>query len=160
MFRKILLLFITSLLTAGFCTSQPFIKTADLFKRTEPVGRLNIIQNQAIDTLLSRYILAGKKQRTMDGVQGMEGFRIQIYYSSVRNASEESAKAAQKFYDKFPDINIKCYTEFQKPGWYMVRAGDYRSKIECYKDLLMIRKEFPNAYPVPAVINFPDLIKK
>jgi hypothetical protein len=158
MFRKTFFLFITSFLTAGFCASQPLIKTVDLFKRTETAGKLNIIQDQAIDTLLSRYILSGKKQRTLDGAQGMQGFRIQIYYSSVRNASEESAKAAQKFYDKFPDIS--CYTEFQKPGWYMVRAGDYRSRIECYKELVMIRKDFPNAYLVPAVINFPDLIKK
>jgi hypothetical protein len=95
--------------------------------------------------------------KTMDGSQGMQGFRIQIYYSSVRNAAEESAKAAQKFYDKFPDIS--CYTEFQKPGWYMVRAGNYRSKVECYKDLKLIKKVFADAYPVPAVINFPDLIK-
>ena len=158
MFRKTFLLFVTSLLTAGFCASQPFVKTADLFKRNESAGKLNIIQNQAVDTLLSRYILFGKKQRTLDGVQGMQGVRIQIYYSSVRNASDESAKTAQKFYDKFPDIN--CYTEFQKPGWYMVRAGDYRSRIDCYKDLIMIRKEFPDAYWIPAVINFPDLIKK
>jgi hypothetical protein len=158
MFRKLLLFCIISLLTAGLCSSQAFVKTTELFKRAEPTGKLNIIQDQAIDTLLSRYILAGKKERTMDGSQGMQGFRIQIYYSSVRSASEESAKAAQKFYDNFPDIN--CYTEFQKPGWYMVRVGDYRSKTECYKALLMIKKEFPEAYAVPAVINFPDLIKK
>lgn len=158
MFRKLLLLCVISLMTAGFCSSQVFVKTADLFKRAEPAGRLNIYQNPAIDTLLSRYILSAKNERTMDGSQGMPGFRIQIYYSSVRNAAEESAKAAQKFYDKFP--NIKCYTEFQKPGWYMVRAGDYRSKTECYKDLLMIKKEFPEAYSVPTVINFPDLVKK
>jgi hypothetical protein len=158
MFRKTFFLFLTSFLATGFCASQPFVKTADLFKRTETAGRLNIMQDQAIDTILSRYILSGKKEQTLDGAQGMQGFRIQIYYSSVRNASDESAKAAQKFYDKFPDIN--CYTEFQKPGWYMVRAGDYRSRIECYKELLLIRKEFPNAYAVPADINFPDLIKK
>jgi hypothetical protein len=158
MFRKTILCFVSSLLTAGFCASQPFVKTADLFRRNDSAGKLSIVQNQAVDTLLSRYILSGKNQRTMDGAQGMQGFRIQIYYSSVRSASEESAKAAQRFYDKFPDIN--CYTEFQRPGWYMVRAGDYRSKTECYKDLLMIRKEFPEAYAVPTVINFPDLIKK
>jgi SPOR domain len=148
----------TSLLTAGLCSSQTFVRTADLFKRAEPTGKLNIIQNQAIDTLLSRYILSGKKERTMDGSQGMQGFRIQIYYSSVRNAREESAKARAEFINKFPDI--VSYAEYREPGWFMVRAGDYRSKTECYKDLLMVRKEFPNAYPVPAVINFPDLIRK
>jgi hypothetical protein len=42
----------------------------------------------------------------------------------------------------------------------MVRAGNYRSKAEGYKDLLAVRKEFPNAYLVPAVINYPGLINK
>ncbi|MGD0342687.1 MAG: hypothetical protein ABSA76_13375 [Bacteroidales bacterium] len=143
---------------AGFCLSQPFTKTADIFRRNETAGKLNIIQNQAVDTLLSRYILSSKKQITMDGSQGMQGFRIQIYLSSVRNAREESAKARAEFINKFPDII--SYAEYREPGWFMVRAGDYRSKTECYKDLLMIRRVFPNAYPVPAVINFPDLIKK
>ncbi|HZL76549.1 MAG TPA: SPOR domain-containing protein [Bacteroidales bacterium] len=147
-----------SLLTAGFCASQSFVRTADIFKRSDSSDRLNIIQNQAIDTLLNRYILSSKKQRTMDGSQGMQGFRIQVYYSSVRNARDESSKARAEFINKFPDII--SYAEYREPGWFMVRAGDYRSRTECYKDLLDVRKVFPNAYPVPAVINFPDLIKK
>jgi hypothetical protein len=158
MFRKTLLFLVLFIMTSGFCHSQPFIKTADLFKRNESAGRLNIIQNQAIDTLLSRYILAGQRQRTIDGAQGMQGYRIQIYYSSVRDAREEAAKARAKFYEKFPDI--VSYSQYQAPGWFMVRAGDFRTKTEGYKYLVMVRHDFPNAYLVPSVINFPDLIKK
>jgi hypothetical protein len=88
----------------------------------------------------------------------MQGFRIQIYYSSVRDAREEAAKARAKFFEKFPDI--VSYSQYQAPGWFMVRAGDYRTKTEGYKYLVMVRHDFPNAYLVPSVINFPDLIKK
>ena len=88
----------------------------------------------------------------------MPGYRIQIYYSSVRNAREESAKTIASFINGFPEI--KAYSQYQEPGYFMVRVGDYRTKIEGYKDLIMIRKEFPNAYPVPATITFPDLRKK
>jgi len=158
MFRKTVLVCLVFLLPAGFCSSQAFIKTTDLFKRQESAGKLNIIQDQAIDTLLSRYIISGKKQRTMDGNQGMPGFRIQIYYSSVRNAREESARTRAEFISKFPDII--SYVEYREPGWFMVRVGDYRSRVECYKDLMMIKKTFIDAYPVPTVINFPDQIKK
>ena len=42
----------------------------------------------------------------------------------------------------------------------MVRAGDFRTKMEGYKYLVLVRREFPNAYLVPSVINFPDLIQK
>jgi hypothetical protein len=158
MIRKTFLFLLVLFLSVDLCRSQAFIRTIDLFQRPDGAGKLNIIQNQAVDTLLSRYILSNRKLKTGDGKQGMQGFRIQIYFSSVRNAREESAKARAEFLSKFPDIFP--YAEFQEPGYYMVRAGDYRTKTECYKYLLMVRKEFPDAYPVPATINFPDLIKK
>ena len=160
MIRKIFLLLIILLLTNDLCRSQPLIRTADLLRRSDRgpgTGSLNIMQDQAIDTLLSRYILSNKKLRTIEGTQGIQGFRIQIYYSSVRNAREESARTRADFINKFPDII--SYAQYQEPGYFMVRAGNYRTKTEGYKDLLSVRKEFPNAYLVPAVINYPGLIK-
>ncbi len=62
-------------------------------------------------------------------------------------------RARADFINKFPDII--SYAQYQEPGYFMVRAGNYRTKTEGYKDLLAVRKEFPNAYLVPAVINFP-----
>ncbi len=159
MIRKSFFIFSLLMVTAVLCRAQAFITTSDLFRRPDAPGKLEISQDRAVDTLISRYILANKKLRTAEGTQGMMGIRIQIYYSSVRNAREESAKARQKFIDKFPDI--VSYAEYQEPGWFMVRVGDYRTRTECYGDLIRIRKEFPDAYPVgPVVINFPDLTKK
>jgi len=152
MMRKLYLSLIFLILTAGISYSQGFIKTGDLLKR-QGGGELNIIQDQAIDTLISRNIIANRKIRTTEGTQGMLGYRIQIYYSSVRSAYEESSRVRADFINKFPEMI--SYPHYQEPGWFMVRVGDYRTKTECYKDLLRIRKEFPNAYPVPAVINFP-----
>ena len=159
MIRKLFLFFVFLILTIDFCKSQAFIKTADLLRRSGNYsGKLDIYQDKAIDTLLSRYIIANKKLKTIEGTQGMQGFRIQIYYSSVRTAREESAKAQMDFISKFPDII--SYAQYQEPGYFMVRAGNYRTRIEGYKDLLLVRKEFPNAYWVPTVINFPELNKK
>ncbi len=158
MIRQSVFSFLIIILTTGLCSSQAFIKTADLFQRDGGSGKLTIYQSQSVDTLISRYILAHKKLRTLEeNTQGMEGFRIQIYYSSVRNAKEESAKARARFINKFPDI--LSYAGFQEPGYFVVRAGDFRTKTEAYKYLVLIRNEFPNAYPVPAIINYPDLIK-
>lgn len=84
----------------------------------------------------------------------MDGFRIQIYSSSNKNAREESAKARAEFMSKFPDI--VSYASFERPGYYKIRAGDYRTRVEGTKYLLMIRKVFPDAYLVPDIINFPD----
>ena len=157
MIRNILTILILLLATAGFCRSQGSLKTVDLMKRPDEksCGTLTIVQDRGIDSLINRYILASGKLRTMEGSRGIQGFRIQIYYSSVRNAREESAKARAEFINKFPDI--VSYVQYQEPGYFMIRAGDYRTKTELYKDLMAIRKVFPNAYHVPAVINYPGL---
>jgi len=160
MVKKILLLLVILFLTDDFCRSQAFIRTVDLLRRSHEgvdPGSLNIIQDRAIDTLLNRHILANSKVRTSDGNQGIEGFRIQIYYSNVRNAREESARARADFINEFP--GIISYVQYREPGYFMVRVGNYRTKTEVYKDLLAIRKKFPNAYWVPAVIEYPGLIK-
>jgi hypothetical protein len=153
--KKLFALVILLVSFLAFCDAQGFIKTADLFIKTESdkqSGTLNIIQDPSVDTLISRYIMANK---ILEG--RMEGFRIQIFRSSSRNAKEESNKERAKFMNEFPDI--PSYAEFEKPGYFLVRVGDYRSKTELTKLLVTIRKKFPNAYPVQCKINFPDLIK-
>jgi hypothetical protein len=157
MARKIYLLLFISGLTAGFCNAQPFIRTVDLFSRKGSAGDLNIDQSSAVDTLISRYIVKQKNNKTSDGKQGMDGWRIQIYYSSVRSAREESNNVMLQFINKFGDK--KAYIQYTDPGWYMVRVGNYRTMAEGYKDLITIRKEFPDAYFVLDKILFPDLIK-
>ncbi len=136
--------------------AQVFIRTSDLFPQKSEIsgsGELNIIQDAAIDTLMSRFLIGSK---ALNG--GMEGFRIQIYRSSNRNAREESNKVRADFMEEFPDI--QSYAEYEKPGYFLVRAGDFRTKLEAAKSLSMIKRKHPNAYVVPCIINFPDLNKK
>jgi hypothetical protein len=155
MIKKPLLILGMLLSLFSLCEAQDIFKTADLFKTTESNtngGTLNIIQDPSVDTLIGRYVLAN---RLLDG--RMMGFRIQIYRSSNRNAREESNKARAEFMMEFTDI--ASYPFYEKPGYFIIRVGDYRTKVELTKQLYLIRKKFPNAYPVPDKINFPDLIK-
>jgi hypothetical protein len=134
------------------CDAQTFIRTSDLFPRTSSSfrsGELNIIQPGSVDTLVSRYILANK---LLNG--GTEGFRIQIFRSSLRNAREESNKVRAEFMVEYPDI--PSYAEYERPGYFLVRAGDFRTRMEGTKTLYLIRRKYPNAYMVPCIIKFPD----
>ena len=146
-----LLFVLVGLFVANICSAQ-FIETERLMNSSSSLssGRLHIDQNAAIDSLISRSILSNMKN-------GMSGVRIQIYYSSVRNAREESAKVRADFINKFPDI--VSYVEYQEPGWFRVRVGNYHSKVEAYKDLLMIRRSFPDAYLIYTNIESPYSIK-
>lgn len=142
-------------LSQVLCLAQRSSFTAELLKRDDRnsrMGELNIYQDPAIDSLIYRYILYSQR------LGGMEGFRIQIYSSSDKSARVESGKVRQEFMTKFPDII--SYATFDRPGYYKIRVGDYRTRIEGTKYLLMIRKVFPDAYLVPDIINFPDLNKK
>jgi hypothetical protein len=126
--------------------------TTELFRRHDAnlrMGELNIYQDPGIDSLISRYILYNLR------LNGMEGFRLQIYRSSNKNAREEAGKFRAEFISQFPDI--RSYSSFNPPSYYIIRAGDYRTRIEGTKYLLMVRKVFPDAYLVPDIINFPDL---
>lgn len=162
MIRKLFFFLIILLFPTGITSAQAFVRTADLFSRSDGnynTGKLNIIQDPSIDTLISRYILANENlSRNNNGQYGMDGFRIQIYSSSNRNAREESNKARAAFISKFPDI--ASYQLFAEPGYYKIRAGDFRTKTEATKLFLLVSKEFPEAYLVPDIINFPDLNKK
>ena len=161
MIRKLFLSAVFTGIFTGFAISQSFVKTNDLFKRVDDnsgTGQLNISQNPAIDSLIYRYILISKKVYKEKTYYGMEGCRIQIYRSSNRNAREESNKARAKFMEKFPEI--VTYQLFADPGYFAIRAGDFRNKAEALKLFLTVSKEFPDSYIVPDIINFPDQIKK
>ncbi len=154
MIRSIILLFFLSI-SISLCRAQSAFSTIDLLRRSDDsygTGRLIINQNPGIDSMMNRYIIYNKK------LNGVEGFRIQIYSSSTRNAREESGKIRALFINKFPDI--VSYASFSEPGYYKVRVGDFRTKTEATKFLLRIRREFPDAYFVPDIINFPDQNKK
>ena len=161
MIRSLYLIVVFLVLSSGNVSAQTFVKTADLFKRPDAntrTGQLNIIQDPALDTLINRYILMSKKVYREKNYYGMNGFRIQIYASSNRNAREESNKARADFISKFPDII--SYNLYQDPGYFKIRVGDFRTRTEATKLFLMISKEFPDSYIVPDIINFPDLNKK
>jgi len=161
MIRKFFLFIVILGLSALVGCAQSFVKTSDIFRKSENnshAGQLNIIQNSAIDSLISRYILVNENTKMSHGYYGMDGFRIQIYSSSNRNAREESNKARAEFMSKFPDII--SYPLYAEPGYFKIRAGDFRTKTEATRIFLIVSKEFPDAYLVPDIINFPDLNTK
>jgi hypothetical protein len=158
--RSFLIIIILGFSTLIVC-SQTIISSSDLFKKKtdDPrAGQLNIIQDPALDTLMSRYILANQIQEEKNGYTGIEGFRIQIYNSSNRNAREESGKVQGEFMSQFPDI--KSYLIFAQPGYYKIRVGNFRSRTEATRLYIIISKKFPNADLVPDIISLPDLNNK
>jgi hypothetical protein len=155
MIKKTVFILFFGLVAVNVCEAQFFIRTIDLVAKrneSESSGKLNIIEDSRIDTLLSRNLAANKIKN------GMDGFRIQIFIGSDRNAREDAAKAKAKFINDFP--GTESYDRFERPNWFKVRVGNYRTRHEATKALYEIRKVFRDAYIVEEVINFPDLINQ
>jgi hypothetical protein len=150
MLKKACFLLILSLVTLDLCLAQNMNSTTELMRRQNTganTGELNIYQDPRIDSLIGRYILYNLR------LNGLNGYRIQIYNSSNKNAREESGKIRAEFMSKFPDI--VSYATFDRPSYYKIRVGNFRTRIEGTKYLLMIRRVFPEAILVPDIINFP-----
>lgn len=149
---------ILSMIAAVTAKGQSIIKTEDLFKRDDQQsGMLKINQDPAVDTLIGRYILMSNRVYRENGYYGIDGWRIQIYSSSNRNAREESKKVQAQFISSFPDIFSTI--KYSEPGYFKVRVGDFRTKAEATKLYMDISRIFPDAYLVPDIINFPELNK-
>jgi hypothetical protein len=151
MIRRLGLLGVILFLTLQSGNAQNFIKAEDLIKGNDYYldGRLYIIQDGRIDSLLSRHIQLSRKY------DGFDGYRIQIYRGSDRNARKEANEERSEFISLFADFD--SYLKFDEPNLFKVKVGDYRTKHEALSDLIAIKKKFPNAYMVTDKINFPDL---
>lgn len=148
--RLSILLSLMLFVSAGV-NAQRIIKAESIVNARvgEGMGTVNIEQDIAIDTLLTRHINANRKHG------GFDGFRIQIYSGSKRTAREESNEAISEFISEFPDI--KYNRRFDPPNFFKVRVGNYRTKRDAIDDFQKIKKKFPYAYIVPDLIKFTDL---
>lgn len=113
--------------------------------------RLTINENPAIDTLISRHIMANLMK------QGVEGWRIQIYRGGHRTANEDANKVRARFMEEYPDI--RTYLTFDRPNWFKVKVGDFRTREEAAKVFFSIQARYPEAYLVRDVIGYKNPVK-
>ena len=82
--------------------------------------RLIVLQDPAIDTLISRHILMNASKN------GVDGWRIQIYRGGHRTANEDSNKVRARFMDDYPEI--PTYRTFARPNLFNVKVGYLRTR--------------------------------
>jgi len=135
-------------------SAQGSLSVEDLMNEGRPryvAERLIIVQDPAIDTLVNRHIIANA---TKDGV---DGWRIQIYRGGHRTANEDSNKVRAMFMEDFP--NISSYRTFDRPNWFKVKVGDFRTREEAATVFFDIVARYPDAYLIRDVISFKNLAK-
>lgn len=106
-------------------------------------GSIRVIGDQRAETHLERFAEGNKNAK-------LEGFRIQIYNGSKKDANATRAE----FTKLFPEIPVEII--FETPE-YKTQVGDFRSEIEADGALIKIREAFPSAFTLKAKINLPAL---
>lgn len=93
------------------------------------------------------------KHRTeaKEEAEGMEGFRIQVYFGDDR---KEAEKVKTDLEELFPDF--KCYTIIELP-YYKVRIGNFRSRVAAQALFFALQHIYPNVFIVSDKIDWPSI---
>jgi len=152
--RSLLLVTVFTILLPLSLTAQRGLGVEELMNDGRPsyvAERLIVRQDPAIDTLVSRHILINASK------QGVDGWRIQIYRGGHRTAGEDSNRIRAGFMEQYPSIST--YRTFDRPNWFKVKVGDFRTREEAAKVFFDIVNKYPDAYLIRDVIAYKNPIK-
>jgi hypothetical protein len=117
--------------------------TSDVFD-----GKVVINQTSELEKLIGLRMAILKKQN------GVKGYRIRIFASVGRGARKDANHFRIEFDAKHPDCN--AYLVYNNPNWE-IHVGDYRTRFEAKHFLQKIKEEYPKAFIVSSVVEFPEL---
>lgn len=144
---RYLLLFI-SILTNQFITAQvsfPEYNTQES-NRPEILRNIEVHQDPLVDKMLDWHIENNKIKNKIDG------FRVEIFFSSDVDAKEKALKKKTEFLSVYPDNSVHII--YVSPN-FRVRVGDFRTKNEALKLYKQIKDNYPVAFIVTDYIDFP-----
>lgn len=111
-------------------------------------GHIQVIQDDRVDLLVSKHIQINQNRN------GMEGYKIQIFFDSGNNSKTKAQSIYEGFKAKYPDVRV--YLSFKSPN-YKVRVGDFRTRLDAQRFLNDIIDEYPNAWIIADMINLPKV---
>ncbi|MEA3504086.1 MAG: SPOR domain-containing protein [Bacteroidota bacterium] len=138
---KKILFFVVMIVGIGFSVNAQGV---------DVLGDVKIIQDSRVDSLVQKHIKINGMQ------EGIQGFRIQIFFDAGNNSKDNANEVIEVFLNQYPDVSV--YLSFKQP-YYRVRVGDFRTRMEGEKFLLRIKRKYPNAWVINDEINYPALEK-
>jgi hypothetical protein len=112
------------------------------------LNRIDVQQDSRIESLLVIHKEMNQRKN------GTDGFRLEIFFSSGVGAREKAMNVRTDFLKNYPDV--PAYMSFLSPD-FKIRIGNCRTKSEALQLKERIKKNYPNAFIVPDVIQFPKL---
>ena len=145
---KLFFLFVLNILTSQIIFAQvtfPEGKTEES-NLPELFYNIDINEDPRIEKMLSWHIENNKFKNKIDG------FRVEIFFSSEIDAKEKALKKKSEFLALYPDNNV--HIEYISPN-FRVKVGDFRTKNEALKLYKEIKNTYPLAFIITDEIDFP-----
>jgi len=114
--------------------------------RPEIITKLNIDEDPRLEKMLNWHIQQNTK------IDGIEGYRVEIFFSSDYDAYEKAKKKKVEFLSLYPENTV--HIKYDAPN-FRVRVGDFRTKNEALKLHTEIKRNYPVAFIVADIIDFP-----
>jgi len=116
-------------------------------------GRLEIIKDSRIDSLIAHRYTAGKggKRSTNSNYISAYGYRVQFYSGPNR---KEAFNAQNRLLQMHPEL--RTYINYKEPN-FKVKAGDFRSRLEASKLIQDLKGIFSSLFIISEKINPPKL---
>lgn len=119
-----------------------------LSKKQPGSGEITVVQDARLEEVLSEYIRINQQKN------GIPAYWIRIYSGSGHDAREKAFQTEGKFLSKYEGIKDKVV--YDDPN-FKVYIGGYRVKSEAIRLLKTVQRDFPSAFIVYDIIDFPDL---
>ncbi len=124
------------------------VEEVKLFKSTAYSGNVEINQAGEIAKLVGVHMFILKKQK------GFEGYRIRIFAKTGAGARTEADDLRVNFRETHEDITP--YLHYNTPNWE-IHVGNYRTRVEAMEVFDMIKEDYPQAFIIKSIIEFPVL---
>lgn len=115
-------------------------------KLPEILKNIQINRDPIVDKMLEWHIENNKIRNNI------EGFRVEIFFSSNIDAREKALKKKMEFLSVYPENTV--HIKYISPN-FRVRVGDFRTKNEALKLYKEIKDNYPVAFIVADEIDFP-----
>ncbi|MFZ4414800.1 MAG: SPOR domain-containing protein, partial [Bacteroidales bacterium] len=102
-------------------------------------GKLDIIQDEKINELLSKHL------KINEVINTIPGFRINVFFQSGNNSKTGAIQCKAAFTEKYPDI--EAYVVYEEPN-FKVKIGDFRTRMEARGFVQQIKMDFPDAFVI------------
>lgn len=131
------------------------IVPADIFQKlatpSSNGGKVILHEASEIKQLMLTHTAQNQK------IKSFTGYRIQILSANTQETSMQHIRQQQSDFEQtFPEIPI--YLKYSDPN-FNIRVGNFRTRLESIPTLQLIRKKYPNSYPVKTEISFEELKK-